>query len=533
MPEGSKKGDLRLYRAVDFPLKWVLEKIILDRPLIDTFMVNYRQMYWLFGSDWTTPGAIKNGELEIWYSSSPLGPWKPHARNPVRNMQKNMGARNGGRPFLYNGSLYRPGQDCGETYGRRIRLFKILVLTVDEYQEIEVPLNFEETKKGKNAWNGARYHQLDAQQLSSGEWIAVMDGDRVASGENFRRLVAGFSFIGAGAVLLVMAVASTCVVKWLLNRNSSLPNVLSPGSRLPGFLQKLSCSVEKKVKARACAGRLALGAGLLFSVVFAFTGALYLLRGNGAEEAYPYKGSYSQFTLLTMSRNDEPWKLRRFMKRYSRCASVGDIVIVWNNGQPPPADEFSSAARIRVEAQDSLNNRFKADPLIKNRAVLHLNLDLELACNDLERGFKVWRQYPESIVGFFPALVDGSPMKIQDEKITRSKGYNTVLSGVFFVDGDLASERYYSEEAAEGRTIVDQLSDCEDILLNLVYANKSSSATVEYVRAAKDMDRWGVHGSLNSSPGRTNCLAEFSKMYGGANVGRPSKFGRREDGWDR
>ena len=75
---------------------------------------------------------------------------------------------------------------------------------------------------------------------------------------------------------------------------------------------------------------------------------------------------------------------------------------------PSPADEFSSAARIRVEAQDSLNNHFKADPLIKNRAVLHLNLDLELACNDLERGFKVWRQYPESIIGFFQALVDGS-----------------------------------------------------------------------------------------------------------------------------
>ena len=195
---------------------------------------------------------------------------------------------------------------------------------------------------------GARYHQLDAQQLSSGEWIAVMDGDHVASEENFCRLIAGFSFIGAGTVLLVMAVASTCVVKWLLNRNSSLPNVLSPGSRLPGFLQKLSCSVEKKVKARACAGRLALGAGLLFSVVFAFTGALYLLRGNGVEEAYPYKGNYSQFTLLTMSRNDEPWKLRRFMKRYSRCASVGDIVIVWNNGQPPLVDEFSSAATGQV-----------------------------------------------------------------------------------------------------------------------------------------------------------------------------------------
>ncbi|CAA6657517.1 unnamed protein product [Spirodela intermedia] len=538
MPEGSKKGDLRLYRAVDFPLKWILEKVILDRPLIDTFMVNYQGMYWLFGSDWRGSGVIKNGQLEIWYSSSPFGPWKPHGRNPIHNMDKSLGARNAGRPFVYNGSLYRPGQDCGETYGRRVRLFEILSLTVDEYREIEVPLGIEEPKKGRNAWNGARYHQLDAQQLPSGEWIAVMDGDRVPSGENLRRLIIGYSLIAAAVALVVLAGAVLCVLKCLLRRGSSLPQSGTPDDGLAaatkalpllscilvgllGLLKKLSWSSKSKVGVRACVGRLVLGVALLSAVVIVCTGVYYLRRGNGVEEAYPWKGQYSQFTLLTMASDAYPRNLRKLVKHYSRCPSVGEIVIVWNKGQPPPAGDFHHSA-------NSLNNRFKADPLIKNRGVLQLEFGAMVGCNDLERGFKVWRQYPDRIVGFFPGLADGNP------------GYNMILAGAAFVDGQLASGRYWSEEAISGRKIVDRFSDCEDILMNFLFANMSSSSTAEFVRPAEAMDPWELSGSpvgrgrgmARASPARMNCLIEFSKTYGSRLAGRKSEFGRREDGWD-
>lgn len=115
MPEGSKKGDIRLYRAVEFPLVWKLEKIILKRPLIDSVIMKYESRYWLFGSDHSRISTKKNGELEIWYSNTPLGPWKQHKKNPVYNTDKKTGARNGGRPFVYNGNVYRLGQDDGET----------------------------------------------------------------------------------------------------------------------------------------------------------------------------------------------------------------------------------------------------------------------------------------------------------------------------------------------------------------------------------------------------------------------------------
>jgi len=121
MPESSQKGDLRLYLALSFPLEWRPEKVLLRKPLVDAFLIHYNENYWLFGSDVSRFGAIKNGELEIWHANSPLGPWKQHKGNPVHNIDKSLGARNAGRPFVYEGHLYRMGQDCGETYGHRIR----------------------------------------------------------------------------------------------------------------------------------------------------------------------------------------------------------------------------------------------------------------------------------------------------------------------------------------------------------------------------------------------------------------------------
>lgn len=36
---------------------------------------------------------------------------------------------------------------------------------------------------GCNSWNCKRYHHLNPHQLTSGEWVAVVDADRVPSGD--------------------------------------------------------------------------------------------------------------------------------------------------------------------------------------------------------------------------------------------------------------------------------------------------------------------------------------------------------------
>ncbi|KAJ0046206.1 hypothetical protein Pint_05925 [Pistacia integerrima] len=556
MPESSGKEELRLYRAIDFPLKWTLDRIVMKKPIVDPVLVNHDGIYWLFASDHSGFGTNRNGQLELWYSSTPLGPWKPHKKNPIYNVDKYLGARNGGRPFVYNGNLYRVGQDCGESYGRQVRTFKVEVLTKYEYKEVEVPFILEESYKGQNGWNSARNHHLDVQQLSSGEWIGFMDGDRVLSGDSIRRFLLGCSSIAAvatlGILLGVLLGAVKCIIplNWCAQysgkrSDSSLDwekeSFLS--SKVRWFCSRLNRSaliLQGRVKPNTSSGRMVLSVIFVSGVALMCTGVKYIYGGNGADEAYMWKGHYSQFTMLTMTYDARLWNLKMYVKHYSRCSSVKEIVVVWNKGVSPKLSDLDSAVpvRIRVENQNSLNNRFKIDPLIKTRAVLELDDDIMMTCDDVERGFQVWRQHPDRIVGFYPRLVDGNPLKYRGEKYARSReGYNMILTGAAFIDNQLAFKRYWSKEAKAGRELVDKYFNCEDVLLNYLYANASALKAVEYVRPAWAIDTSKFSGAAISRntqvhyQKRSKCLEKFSEMYGSL-AGRKWEFNGRKDGWD-
>jgi hypothetical protein len=51
LPEGYGSGALRLYRAVEFPLHWEFAAMLVDRPLIDTSLVEWEGRWWMFTSD--------------------------------------------------------------------------------------------------------------------------------------------------------------------------------------------------------------------------------------------------------------------------------------------------------------------------------------------------------------------------------------------------------------------------------------------------------------------------------------------------
>ncbi|GFQ07582.1 glycosyltransferase family protein 64 protein c5 [Phtheirospermum japonicum] len=556
MPEGSAKGDVRLYRAIQFPLKWTLDRVILKKPLVDSVIISHKDKFWLFGSDNSKMGTKRNGQLEIWQSTSPLGPWKPHRKNPIYNTDKTVGARNGGRPFEYNGNLYRVGQDCGQTYGHRTRVFKVEILTINDYKEVEVPLDLEESFKGRNAWNGARSHHLDVQRLSSGEWIAVVDGDRVPSGDPIRRFVIGFVSVISVTILVVLVGILLGAVKWIVplswcphsmgKRSDAFlawerPNLSSKLRLFCSRLNRASSILRAKLRPGTCIGMTVLTMIITVAVALTCVGVKYLYGGSGAQEPYPLNGHYSQFTLLTMTYDARLWNLNMYVKHYSRCSSVREIVVVWNKGVPPRLSDFDSAVpvRVREEERNSLNNRFEVDPLIMTRAVLELDDDIMMTCDDVERGFKVWREHPNRIVGFYPRLISGGgPLEYRGEKhARRHNGYNMILTGAAFMDRQVAFESYWSEAAATGRALVDRYFNCEDVLMNYLYANASPSNVVEYVRPTWviDMSKFsGVAISRNTQAHygvRSNCLREFSEMYGSLSH-RKVEFSRRKDGWD-
>jgi hypothetical protein len=67
---------------------------------------------------------------------SPLGPWTPHAYNPVKiDIQ---GARPAGRLFRHAGAWYRPGQDGAPRYGAATIVHRIEEISPTRFREVLV-----------------------------------------------------------------------------------------------------------------------------------------------------------------------------------------------------------------------------------------------------------------------------------------------------------------------------------------------------------------------------------------------------------
>jgi hypothetical protein len=126
-PEAHRSGGLTLYRSVAFPDRWEpAARPELDTAAIDPTIFRHGGHWWLAYAP-SGSQAAKQGRLHLAYADSLTGPWRVHPRNPVRIDRAS--SRPGGTPFLAEGVLNLPVQDCTATYGGAIRLLHIHELT--------------------------------------------------------------------------------------------------------------------------------------------------------------------------------------------------------------------------------------------------------------------------------------------------------------------------------------------------------------------------------------------------------------------
>ena len=149
VPESGSNRTIELYRCACFPFDWELDRILMeDTEAADPTLAEIDGVWWLFVG--TRPyQVIKDHnymDLSIFYAETPLGPWKPHQNNPVKSDARS--SRPAGRLFRWNGSLYRPAQDCSRDYGYAVSINKVLKLTSEEFDEEEVAGMFPEWVTG-------------------------------------------------------------------------------------------------------------------------------------------------------------------------------------------------------------------------------------------------------------------------------------------------------------------------------------------------------------------------------------------------
>jgi hypothetical protein len=136
LPESWQSNALELYRAVEFPWKWELHSVLIGGiGLADATPLFYQNRWWLFASA-AQYGTTHHDELLIFYSDKLTGPWRPHSGNPVKSDCRS--ARPAGRMVPRGDQLFRPAQDCEDSYGSGVVWHQIVELSPSRFREVEI-----------------------------------------------------------------------------------------------------------------------------------------------------------------------------------------------------------------------------------------------------------------------------------------------------------------------------------------------------------------------------------------------------------
>lgn len=134
VPESAANKTIELYRCKSFPFEWELEKVLMtDVRAKDATLAEIDGTWWMFAS--IAEHSIPD-ELYLFSAESPLGPWTPHRRNPVKSDVR--GSRPAGGLFNWNGQLYRPAQNSSGRYGYAISINRITQLDHERFSEEKV-----------------------------------------------------------------------------------------------------------------------------------------------------------------------------------------------------------------------------------------------------------------------------------------------------------------------------------------------------------------------------------------------------------
>ncbi len=136
VPETGENGSVELYRCLDFPVQWILEKVLLRAPCCaDATFHRADDKWWMFVNIGVNDSDVHD-ELHIYHADQLYGEWHSHRLNPVKSDVQS--ARSAGRLYRRKGNLYRPAQIGAPLYGSGISINQVLKLTSEEFVEQEV-----------------------------------------------------------------------------------------------------------------------------------------------------------------------------------------------------------------------------------------------------------------------------------------------------------------------------------------------------------------------------------------------------------
>ncbi|XP_053680878.1 exostosin-1 isoform X1 [Anopheles nili] len=218
--------------------------------------------------------------------------------------------------------------------------------------------------------------------------------------------------------------------------------------------------------------------------------------------------------------------LYKLVKSITKSQFVDKILILWANDRSvPPRKRWPTTGHIPLhiisgstsEDRPSISQRFFPHEHIETDAVLSLDEDAILNTDELDFAYQVWRDFPDRIVGY-PARAhfwdDSKHAWGYTSKWTNY--YSIVLTGAAFY------HRYYNYLYTNWLSYlllktVQQSSNCEDILMNLLVSHVTRKPPIKVTQRKGYKDRESGRSPWNDPDHfiqRQSCLNTFAAVFG-------------------
>ncbi|XP_062562398.1 LOW QUALITY PROTEIN: exostosin-1-like [Armigeres subalbatus] len=218
--------------------------------------------------------------------------------------------------------------------------------------------------------------------------------------------------------------------------------------------------------------------------------------------------------------------LYKLVKSITKSQFVDKILILWACDRPAPSRKrWPSTGHIPLhvisgglnEERPSISQRFFPHEHIETDAVLSLDEDAILNTDELDFAYQVWQDFPDRIVGY-PARAhfwdDSKNAWGYTSKWTNY--YSIVLTGAAFF------HRYYNYLYTNWLSYlllktVQQSSNCEDILMNLLVSHVTRKPPIKVTQRKGYKDRESGRSPWNDPDHfiqRQSCLNTFAAVFG-------------------
>ncbi|CAM4630736.1 unnamed protein product [Leuciscus chuanchicus] len=216
-------------------------------------------------------------------------------------------------------------------------------------------------------------------------------------------------------------------------------------------------------------------------------------------------------------------KLLVSVARSQYCAQ---IIVLWNCDKPLPAKHrwpATSVPIIVIEGENKvMSSRFQPYDSIISDAVFSLDEDTVLSTTEVDFAFTVWQSFPERIVGY-PARSHFWDNNKERWGYTSkwTNDYSMVLTGAAIY------HRYYHFLythllPTSLKSMVDQLANCEDLLMNFLVSAVSKLPPIKVTQKKQYKETMMGQSSRASRwadpdhfAQRQTCMNKFASWFGG------------------